>query len=67
VVSLHDFGDAGTAAAGIGTQGWQGMSEDRHSVGEVERVCWMLRGKSALCHVGIFRVGKMDGRKVHDG
>jgi hypothetical protein len=36
-------------------------------MGEVKRVCQMLKGKSMLCYVGIFQVGKTDGRKVGGG
>ena len=55
VAAVGIVGVAVAAAAAVGaTRGWGDTREDGRGVGEVKRVCWMLRGKSALRCVGIF-------------
>ena len=68
VAAVSIVGVAVAAAAAVrATCGWRDTREDGRGVGEVERVCRMLRGKSALCCIGIFRVGKTGWRKLDGG
>ena len=48
----------------VATRCWGGTSEDRRGVGKVGMGHRVLRGKSALRCIDIFRAGKTDGRKI---